>query len=114
MLAGNRYAHGNDWARGFMRDMGMRHDGWAAAALAGFLMFTGVPRLLADNDDCQRRVVRADHRHCRNPAMGGALPRCCPRLTPNSHNFTRVERSNDLNCSLQQTTPLDPPTRLAT
>ena len=25
MLAGNRYAHGNDWARGFMRDMGMRH-----------------------------------------------------------------------------------------
>ena len=62
MLAGNRYAHGNDWARGFMRDMGMRHDGWAAAALAGFLMFTGVPRLLADNDDCQRRVVRADHR----------------------------------------------------
>jgi hypothetical protein len=21
-----------------------------------------VPRLLADNDDCQRRVVRADHR----------------------------------------------------
>jgi hypothetical protein len=34
----------------------------AAAALAGFLMFTGVPRLRADNDDCQRRVVRADHR----------------------------------------------------
>ena len=22
-------AHGNDWARGFMRGMGMRHDGWA-------------------------------------------------------------------------------------
>jgi len=22
-------AHGNDWARGFMRAMGMRHDGWA-------------------------------------------------------------------------------------
>jgi hypothetical protein len=21
--------HGNDWARGFMRGMGMRHDGWA-------------------------------------------------------------------------------------
>ena len=62
MLAGNRYAHGNDWARGFMRDMGMRHDGWAAAALAGFLMFTGVPSLRAANDDCQRRVARADHR----------------------------------------------------
>ena len=22
-------AHGNDWARGFMRGMRMRHDGWA-------------------------------------------------------------------------------------
>jgi len=22
-------AQGNDWARGFMRGMGMRHDGWA-------------------------------------------------------------------------------------
>ena len=32
----------------------------AAAALAGFLMFTGVPRLHAE--DCQRRVARADHR----------------------------------------------------
>jgi uncharacterized protein len=25
----NGVAHGNDWARGFMRGMGMRHDGWA-------------------------------------------------------------------------------------
>jgi yecA family protein len=25
----NGTAHGNDWARGFMRGMGMRHDGWA-------------------------------------------------------------------------------------
>ena len=33
-----------------------------AAALAGFLMFTAVPRLRADRDDCQRRVARADHR----------------------------------------------------
>jgi hypothetical protein len=32
----------------------------AAAALAGFLMFTGVPRLRAE--DCQRRIARADHR----------------------------------------------------
>jgi uncharacterized protein len=24
----NGMAHGNDWARGFMRAMGMRHDGW--------------------------------------------------------------------------------------
>ena len=34
----------------------------AALALAGFLMFTGVPSLRADRDDCQRRVARADHR----------------------------------------------------
>lgn len=26
----NGVAHGNDWARGFMRGMHMRHDGWAA------------------------------------------------------------------------------------
>ena len=25
----NGVAHGNDWARGFMRGMDMRHDGWA-------------------------------------------------------------------------------------
>jgi uncharacterized protein len=25
----NGMAHGNDWARGFMRGMHMRHDGWA-------------------------------------------------------------------------------------
>jgi hypothetical protein len=32
------------------------------AGLAGFLMLTGVPRLGADSDGCQRRVARADHR----------------------------------------------------
>ena len=34
----------------------------ATAVLAGLLMFTGVPSLRADNDECQRRVVRAEHR----------------------------------------------------
>ncbi len=33
----------------------------AAAALAAFLMFTNLPRLRADDDDCQRRVAKADH-----------------------------------------------------
>ena len=33
----------------------------AGAALAGFLLFTGAPRLRAD-DDCQKRISRADHR----------------------------------------------------
>lgn len=33
----------------------------AGATLAGFLLFTGAPRLRAD-DDCQRRTARADHR----------------------------------------------------
>ena len=42
----------------------------AAAALAGFLMFTGVP-LRADRDDCQRRVARADHRLDRAVARFG-------------------------------------------
>jgi hypothetical protein len=26
-------AHGNNWARGFMRGMGMRHDGWAVLVI---------------------------------------------------------------------------------
>jgi len=34
----------------------------AAAALAGYLMFIGVPSLRADHDDCQRRVASADHK----------------------------------------------------
>jgi len=34
----------------------------AGAALAGFLLFAGTPRLRADDDDCQRRIARADHR----------------------------------------------------
>ncbi len=34
----------------------------AGAALAGFLLFTGAPRLRADDDACQRRIARADHR----------------------------------------------------
>jgi hypothetical protein len=34
----------------------------AAAGLAGFLMFTAVPLLRADEHDCQRRVARADHK----------------------------------------------------
>jgi len=33
----------------------------AGAALAGFLLFSGAPRLRAD-DDCQRRISKADHR----------------------------------------------------
>ncbi len=34
----------------------------AVAALAGFLLFTGAPRLRADDDNCQRRIAKADHR----------------------------------------------------
>lgn len=34
----------------------------ATAALAGLLAFTGTPRAMGDDDGCQRRVVRADHK----------------------------------------------------
>lgn len=34
----------------------------AGAALAGFLLFTGAPRVRADDDDCQKRIAKADHR----------------------------------------------------
>jgi len=33
-----------------------------ALALAGFLILTNVPRLSADDADCQRRVAHADHK----------------------------------------------------
>src|ERR1700720_4277857 len=33
----------------------------AGAALAGFLLFTGAPRLRAEDDACQRRISKADH-----------------------------------------------------
>ena len=34
----------------------------AGAALAGFSLFIGAPSLRADNDSCQRRISKADHR----------------------------------------------------
>jgi hypothetical protein len=34
----------------------------AAAALTGALIFTGAPRLRADEGECQRRIARADYR----------------------------------------------------
>ena len=34
----------------------------AGAALAGFLLLTGAPRLRADGDYCQKRISKADHR----------------------------------------------------
>jgi uncharacterized protein len=45
----NGVAHGNDWARGFMRGMGMRHDGWAELV---------IPR-------------------CEQPNWRGDWPQCC-------------------------------------
>lgn len=32
------------------------------ALTAGVFMFTAVPRMHADDDDCQKRTARADHR----------------------------------------------------
>src|ERR1017187_3928415 len=43
--------------RGFMGDMGMRHDGWAAGALGGFLMFGPAPREISNDVYHERRVV---------------------------------------------------------
>jgi hypothetical protein len=34
----------------------------ASAALAGFLLFTGAPRVRADESECQHRIVKADHK----------------------------------------------------
>jgi hypothetical protein len=35
---------------------------FATAALAGTLAFAGTPRAMAYDDDCQRRIYRADHK----------------------------------------------------
>jgi hypothetical protein len=34
----------------------------AGSALAGFLFFAGAPRLRADDEACERRIAKADHR----------------------------------------------------
>ncbi len=44
------------------RISGMAKITISCAALAGFLLFTGAPRLRADDDYCQRRIAKADHR----------------------------------------------------
>jgi uncharacterized protein len=50
-------AHGNDWARGFMRGMDMRHDGWA--------------KLLDDEEQggCVIPMMALYHEHDDDPAM---------------------------------------------
>ena len=34
----------------------------ATAALGGFLLTTGVPRVVADDGNCQHRIAKADHK----------------------------------------------------
>jgi uncharacterized protein len=50
-------AHGNDWARGFIRGTRLRHDGWA--------------ELLADDDHggCMIPMLMLYHEHDEDPAM---------------------------------------------
>jgi uncharacterized protein len=50
-------AHGNDWAHGFMRGMGMRHDGWA--------------ELVNDEEHggCLIPMMMLRHEHDEDPAM---------------------------------------------
>ena len=53
----NGVAHGNDWARGFMRGMHMRHDGWA--------------ELMDDEDHggCLVPIMMLFHEHDEDPKM---------------------------------------------
>ena len=53
----NGVAHGNDWARGFVRGMHMRHDGWA--------------ELVNDeeNDGCLIPMMMLYHEHDEDPKM---------------------------------------------
>lgn len=56
-LLTNGVAHGNDWARGFMRGMHMRHGGWA--------------KLLDDEEQggCVIPMMALYHEHDADPAM---------------------------------------------
>jgi len=53
----NGVAHGNDWARGFVRGTNIRHDGWA--------------RLLGDDDHggCMIPMLMLYHEHDEDPAL---------------------------------------------
>lgn len=53
----NGVTHGNDWARGFMRGVGLRRDGWV--------------ELLADKDHggCMIPILMLYHEHDEDPAM---------------------------------------------
>ena len=57
----NGVAHGNDWARGFMRGMQMRHDGWA--------------ELVNDEEcgGCLIPVMMLCHEHDEDPRMRPGL-----------------------------------------
>jgi len=46
---------------GKVRIFGVGKVTLAGAALAGFLLFSGAPRLRADGDGCQKRISKADH-----------------------------------------------------
>jgi hypothetical protein len=45
-----------------LNNMCFRKATLAAVALTGLLALTGAPRVRADEDECQRRVARADHK----------------------------------------------------
>jgi hypothetical protein len=49
------------------------------AALTSLVMFTGVPVVQADNRDCQRRIVSADHRLDQAVARHGVRSRQAER-----------------------------------
>ena len=60
----------------------------SAAVLAGFLMFTAVPLVRADEHDCQRRIARADHRLDQAVARHGPQS----RQAENARRTLRAER----------------------
>jgi len=74
----NGVAHGNDWAYGFMRGMGMCHDGWA--------------ELVNDDDNggCLVPMMMLCHEHDEDPEM---------RTEPISGKKSRTHRNLVVNLS---------------
>jgi hypothetical protein len=57
------------------------------AALAGFLLFTGAPRVRANESECEHRTERADH-HLHEAIDG--LNSCASDSRPRRSRFSRL------------------------
>ncbi len=111
----NGVAHGNDWARGFMRGMHMRHDGWAelvndeehgGCVIPMMMLYPRARRRPGDASQADHpREARGHHRAHGGGAGGGVsvFPgrsgevSACRRLSPGAAT-SKVGRNDPCPC----------------